>query len=48
MYLDNIVILSLVIVTLTCVMIGYLGVYAYKHIKAEIAIEAASIEKGGK
>lgn len=48
MYLDGVVILSLVIVTLTCAMIIYVGVYAYKHIKAEIALEAGSLENNGK
>ncbi len=37
MYVDEIVILSLVIVVLTCVMLGYVGVFAYKHIKDDIA-----------
>jgi len=37
MYLDGVVVFGLVIVTLTCIMITYVGVYAYKHIKAESA-----------
>ncbi len=37
MYIDEIVVLSLVIVALTCVMLGYVGVFAYKHIKNDIA-----------
>ncbi len=37
MYLDEIVILSLIIVVLTCVMLTYVGVFAYKHIKSDIA-----------
>lgn len=36
MYLDSVVMLSLVIVFLTCVVVTYVGVYAYKHIKADI------------
>jgi len=37
MYLDEIVILSLVIVVLTCVMLTYVGVFAYRHIKNDSA-----------
>ncbi|WP_200882884.1 hypothetical protein [Cellvibrio mixtus] len=37
MYLDSIVVLGLVIVILSCIMITYVGIYAYKHIKADIA-----------
>ncbi len=37
MYLDTVVVSGLVIVTLTCIMITYVGIYAYKHIKAESA-----------
>ncbi|WP_191968630.1 hypothetical protein [Cellvibrio sp. KY-GH-1] len=37
MYLDFVVVLGLIIVALTCAMISYVGVYAYKHIKADIA-----------
>lgn len=36
MYLDSVVMLSLVIVFLTCAMLTYVGIYAYKHIKADI------------
>jgi hypothetical protein len=37
MYIDGVVLLSLLIVVLTCVVIGYVGVFAYKHIKSESA-----------
>ena len=37
MYLDSVVALGLIIIVLCCVMITYVGVYAYKHIKADIA-----------
>lgn len=37
MYLDSVVVLGLVIVALSCVMITYVGIYAYKHIKADLA-----------
>ncbi len=37
MYIDSIVLYGLVIVALTCAMITYVGVYAYKHIKDECA-----------
>lgn len=37
MYLDSVVVLGLIIVVLSCVMIAYVGVYAYKHIKADVA-----------
>lgn len=36
MYLDSIVVLGLAIVILSCAMITYVGIYAYKHIKADI------------
>jgi hypothetical protein len=37
MYLDGIVIFGIVIVLLTCAMITYVGIYAYQHIKADVA-----------
>jgi hypothetical protein len=37
MYIDFVVLLSLVIVCLTCVFLIYVGYYAYKHIKQDIA-----------
>ncbi len=37
MYLDFVVVSGLLIVVLSCVMITYVGIYAYKHIKADIA-----------
>lgn len=35
MYIDSIVLYGLVIVSLTCIMITYVGFYAYKHIKED-------------
>lgn len=37
MYIDFVIILSLIIVTLTCLFLGFITYYAYKHIKADIA-----------
>lgn len=37
MYIDSIVLYGLVIVALTCIMISYVWVYAYKHIKEDSA-----------
>ncbi len=37
MYIDSYVASGLVIVGLTCVVIGYVGYYAYRHIKQDIA-----------
>lgn len=37
MYLDSVVVLGLIIIILSCAMIIYVGFYAYKHIKADIA-----------
>lgn len=36
MYLDGVVILSLVIVLLTCAIVIYVGIYAYKHIQTDM------------
>lgn len=41
MYFDFVIVLSLIIVTLTCVFLGGVSYFAYKHIKADVAkIEA--------
>ena len=37
MYIDSIVLYGLVIVALACIMITYVGVYAYQHIKEDSA-----------
>ncbi len=37
MYLDSVVISGLVIVLLTCVMMVYVGRYAYRHFKQEMS-----------
>lgn len=44
MYIDSIVLYGLVIVALTCIMISYVWVYAYKHIK-EDAAKAEQMDK---
>lgn len=36
MYLDSYVISSLVIVALTCVVVGYLAYYGWRHIKQDM------------
>jgi hypothetical protein len=45
MYLDSIVALGLLIVVLTCAMLTYVGFYAYKHIKADIAAHPEETKK---
>lgn len=35
MYIDFVVLLSLIIVSLTCVFLCYVGYYAYKHISSD-------------
>ena len=37
MYIDTVVVSGLVIVVLVCVMAAYIGVFAYKHIKQDVA-----------
>jgi hypothetical protein len=37
MYIDTVVASGLIIVALVCVMAAYIGVFAYKHIKQDIA-----------
>lgn len=37
MYMDSYVLSGLVIVALTCVVLGYVGYYGYRHIKEDIA-----------
>jgi len=44
MYVDFVIILSLVIVTLTCVFLGYFIYFAYRHIKEDIAKSEANME----
>ncbi len=36
MYVDSVVVLGLLIIILSCAMIIYVGIYAYKHIKADV------------
>jgi hypothetical protein len=42
MYMDAVVISSLVVVALVCVMATYIGIYAYKHVRVEIEREIAN------
>lgn len=44
MYIDSIVLYGLVIVALACIMITYVGIYAYRHIKED----SAKVEGGAK
>ncbi len=44
MYLDSVVVLGLIIIILSCVMITYVGIYAYKHIKADIVADRTGLE----
>lgn len=37
MYIDTVVASGLIIVALVCVMATYIGIFAYKHIKQDIA-----------
>ena len=37
MYIDSYVVSGLVIVALTCVVLGYVGYYGYRHIKEDMA-----------
>ena len=36
MYLDSVIIASVITVVAVCGILGYMGVYAYKHIRADI------------
>lgn len=36
MYMDGVILVSLVVVVLTCAIVVYLGVYALKHIQKDI------------
>ncbi len=35
MYVDGVIVFGLVIVVLTCAVVGYVGRYAYRHIKQD-------------
>jgi len=41
MYLDSVVVAGLIIVVLVCVMAAYIGIFAYKHIKLDVAAAQA-------
>lgn len=45
MYMDAVVIFSLVVVILTCTVVIYVGVYAWRHIKADVETECQSNQK---
>ena len=46
MYIDTVVVSGLIIVALTCVMAAYIGVFAYQHIKQDIASAERNALKG--
>lgn len=35
MWTDDVVVLSLIILAVTCIIMGYFGVFAYRHIKED-------------
>lgn len=39
MYIDSVIILSIVVVVLTCAVVVYVGIYAWKHIKTDVALD---------
>lgn len=46
MYIDSVVVLSLIVVVVTCVIVTYIGYHAYKHIKADtLAFDRAMTNK---
>lgn len=42
MYIDGVILFSLTVIALIFGMMGYIGVYAYRHIKKDIADAKAS------
>lgn len=45
MNVDFVVVLSFIIVTLTCIFLVYISYYAYKHIKQDIAKTEAEFKR---
>lgn len=45
MYLDAVVIFSMVVVILTCTVVIYVGIYAWRHTKADVKTECQSKQK---
>ena len=45
MYLDSVVIFSLVVVILTCTVVIYVGIYAWRHIKSDVDIDSQTSQK---
>lgn len=37
--MDSVIFVSIITIAVVCVILGYMGWYAYKHIKADIAAE---------
>jgi hypothetical protein len=45
MYIDTVVVSGLIIVACVCVMAAYIGIFAYKHIKQDIAASEKGASK---
>jgi hypothetical protein len=45
MYLDSVVLSGLIIVAATCAVFYYVGRYAYRHFKADVASHPEEAEK---
>ncbi len=37
MYLDSVIVASIITIVVVCVILGYMGLYAYRHIKNDAA-----------
>ena len=48
MYMDWVIVSSLIVVALTCAIVVYIGVYALKKIRKEIERTTAELEINGK
>ncbi len=47
MYLDSVVVSGLIIVAATCAVLYYVGRYAYRHFKADVASHPEDVKKQG-
>ena len=45
MYLDAVVIFSLIVVILTTAVVVYIGIYAWRHIKVDVEIDSRLQQK---
>ena len=45
MYIDSVILFSLAVIALILWMMGYIGLYAYRHIKKDIAENAKRTKK---